>query len=280
MSGTRPKITIVMPSYNQVRFLEQAVSSVLAQRKAIHEFFVMDGGSQDGSVDVIRRYAGQLDYWASERDGGQADAVDRGFRQATGDVLYWINSDDILLPGAVECALEAFERTGAGVVSGWDVVIDEMGRILQVRLPPGQTLFAARWGILHVSQPTCFFRRDLYLDVGGLDRRWHGVLDTDLWLRMLKKAPRWAHMRRLVAAFRLHSGQKGQATLPKILEEHRVLASKYPEYAMAGPRALVGIALYRAGQCLSGRYVRERVWGRRLRGRDVFEAFGDSLIES
>ncbi len=101
------KITIVTPSYNQAQFLEETLRSVLSQREQIHEYFVLDGGSTDGSAEIIRRYAekGGIDYWHSRKDAGQADAIHQGFCRATGDWVAWLNSDDVYLPGA--CARSA-----------------------------------------------------------------------------------------------------------------------------------------------------------------------------
>jgi len=98
----QPSITIVTPSFNQAAYLEKTIQSVLAQRADIHEYFVLDGGSTDDSVEIINKYASQIDYWVSRPDGGQADAIRQGFERATGDVLAWLNSDDLLLPGAIQ----------------------------------------------------------------------------------------------------------------------------------------------------------------------------------
>src|SRR5436305_2105639 len=103
-------ISVVTPSYNQVRYVEQTLRSVISQREDVHEYFVLDGGSTDGSADVIRRYAGRIDYWVSEKDKGQSDAIHKGFSRATGDVLCWLNSDDLFLPGALRKVREAFDR--------------------------------------------------------------------------------------------------------------------------------------------------------------------------
>ena len=109
MNPQRTKITVVTPSFNQARFLDETLRSVLAQRDEIHEFFVIDGGSTDASVEIIRRYDSQIDWWVSEADAGQADAIHKGFSRAHGDVLYWINSDDVLLPGAIARVRQAFD---------------------------------------------------------------------------------------------------------------------------------------------------------------------------
>ena len=146
-----PTITIVTPSFNQGRYLEQAILSVLAQRSQIHEYFVMDGGSHDGSVDIIRRYSGQIDYWVSEKDAGQADAIRRGFGRATGDVLLWMCSDDLLLSGAITHVQHAWAVCpDLEVLTGDLVLVDRNSRItraVQYRKP---SLWSTNWGICQV----------------------------------------------------------------------------------------------------------------------------------
>lgn len=264
-----PTVTVVTPSFNQGRYLEETIRSVLAQRSEIHEYFVMDGGSTDGTLDIIRKYAGQLDYWVSEPDGGQAQAIDAGFRRATGEVLYWINSDDVLLPGAIAAARSAFEARDISVLTGWDVMVDAETRVLSIRQPPRQTLTAALWGILHVSQPTCFFKRSLYEEVGGLDHALGGVLDTELWLRMLRVAPSWGYVRRYMAAFRVHGAQKGCAWLDRILREQEELCRRHPEFGGGRWKARLGVTAYRTKELLRGRYIRERVLAAGLRGKPL-----------
>ena len=125
------RITVVTPSFNQARFLEETLASVIAQRDEIHEYFVLDGGSTDGSQDVIRRYEKKIDYWISEKDKGQSDAIARGFARATGDILYWINSDDVLLPGALKKVRQLFASDpNLAVTTGWQVLIDGNSNVM------------------------------------------------------------------------------------------------------------------------------------------------------
>src|SRR5580692_10231923 len=124
--SSRPKVSIVTPSFNQGAFLERTICSVLAQNYAGLEYIVMDGGSTDGSLDVIARYASRLAYWSSGHDRGQADALSTGFAKATGSILGWINSDDILLPGALNHVVEYFRvHPQTDVVSGGALQIAE-----------------------------------------------------------------------------------------------------------------------------------------------------------
>jgi glycosyltransferase involved in cell wall biosynthesis len=265
-----PRISIVTPSYNQGRFLGETLQSVLAQRQEIYEYFVLDGGSTDGSQEVIQRHEKELDFWTSERDGGQAAAIERGFRMATGDVLYWINSDDVLMPGAIASVKRAFmDPLRPEVVTGCDLLIDADSRIVRVRRPPRQTLAWARWGAIHVSQPTCFMRRTVYDSVGGLNLSLGCVLDTELWYRLLAIAPRWGYVDSCLAAFRVHDAQKGRSWLEQYAREHRWLEEHHPDFCARNLKHRVGVVAYRAKELLRGRYLRDAISTRSLRGKRV-----------
>jgi glycosyltransferase involved in cell wall biosynthesis len=269
-----PKVSIVMPSFNQRRFIGEALRSVIAQRDQIFEFFVLDGGSTDGSPEIIEKYKGDIDYWRSAKDGGQAAAIAEGFRRGTGDVLYWINSDDVLLPGALRKVRETFAHNPQwSAITGWCVFIDEYSRIQSLRRTPRQTLRAARWGVVHVSQPTCFFRRDLYDRAGAIDTTLGGVLDTELWFRMLRHASAWGQIKQVLAAFRVHEQAKGRAWLAGYRREYLLLRRLHPEFADRSFIHSIGRAAYRAKEFLRGAYLRDWIASARLKGRTLEETF-------
>src|SRR5437867_5556810 len=137
MNNDLPLVSIVTPSFNQAAFLEQTILSVLNQDYPKIEYIVMDGGSSDGSVDIIRRYEERLASWTSQRDNGQTDAIRRGFDRATGTIFAWLNSDDLLAPSAVRIAVDAFRRfPDAGVVYGDRLHIDAKGNVIGVNRMP------------------------------------------------------------------------------------------------------------------------------------------------
>lgn len=185
-------ITIVTPSFNQARFIEATIRSVLLQGYPALEYFVIDGGSTDGSVDVIRRYAPWLSGWVSERDAGQGDAINKGLARATGSIVGWLNSDDRLLPGALFGVARA-ERENPTAVAwvGCCRSVDVGGRLVYPQVPRGLTRDAlADWGRAgQISQPACFFSRDAGREVGFLDTRLHYALDVDLWLKLAAAGP-------------------------------------------------------------------------------------------
>jgi len=267
-----PRITVVTPSYNQGKFLEETLRSVTSQREYIHEYFVLDGGSNDGSVEIIGRYADKIDWWISEKDKGQSDAIHRGYSRATGDYLYWLNSDDVLLPGAmakVTAALQEHPQWDA--LTGYHVRMDEDSRVLSLHRIPAESPANSRWGRIHVCQQTCFFRRSIYEKLGGLNVSLHCVMDTDMWCRMFDVETVWGHIPQYLAAFRTHGQAKGSAFRWQELyrSEEQMLREVYPQYCRANLKHRLGVAEYRARQILSGRYLRAKLDARRFFGKKL-----------
>ncbi len=217
-------VSIVTPSYNQARFLEETMRSVLEQDYADIEYIVVDGGSTDGSRELLERYSSRLAWWISEKDRGQTDAINKGFNRARGDVLAWLNSDDTYQPGAVREAVEFLQANPqVGLVYGDANYIDENGRVIG-RFPAAQTDYRRlRQGYVHIPQQSAFFRADLWRKVGPLDASFYFAMDYDLWVRLAREAPLVYHPR-LWANFRLHSDAKTIAAddrcWPEMLRVH------------------------------------------------------------
>lgn len=222
---TLPVVTIVTPSYNQAQFLEQTIQSVLSQDYPRLEYIIVDGGSGDGSLEIIRRYADQLAWWVSEPDRGQTDAINKGFAHAGGDILAWLNSDDTYLPGAISEAVNFLQANPeVGMVYGDADLIDERGKVIG-RFPARQTDYQRlRRGYVHIPQQAAFFRADLWKRVGPLDPSFYFAMDFDLWVRLAKIAPLKYHPRRW-ASFRLHGEAKSVAAdercWPEMVRVHR-----------------------------------------------------------
>ena len=270
------RISIVTPSFNQGRFLEETIRSVLSQRDHVHEYFVIDGGSTDSSVDVIRKYEDGIDRWVSDRDRGQSDAIDKGFRLATGDVLFWLNSDDVLLPNALERVQQAFDQNPDwDVLTGYSVWIDAASRILKMHRVPRESIDWLSWGIIHVCQQTCFFRRALYHAVGRLDLGLHCTMDTELWCRMLKHGARWGHIPEYLGGFRRHCDMKGRTWTERYAAEGSLLRSRFPEFFGGRARVAAGTVAYRAAQLASGRYLKARLDTLGKKRRPLSEVFGE-----
>lgn len=206
--ATPPLVSIVTPSYNQALYLESAISSVIEQDYPEIEYLIIDGGSTDGSVDLIKKYASKLAQWVSESDRGQTDAINKGFTRATGEYFAWLNADDRLYPAAVREAVDFLEaHPEVGMVYGNAEYIDARGRIVG-RFPAAQTNYAAlRRGYVHIPQQASFWRRNLWQQVGPLDPAFAFAMDYDLWVR-LAKISKLQYLPRTWAQFRLHEDSK------------------------------------------------------------------------
>lgn len=203
-----PKVSIVTPSFNQARFLEQTILSVLGQDYPYLEYIIVDGGSTDGSLEIIRKYADRLAWWVSEGDRGQTDAINKGFARASGDILAWINSDDTYQPGTVAQAAAYLQaHPDVGLVYGDADLINEDGAVIG-RFPARQTSYEQLLrGYVHVPQQAAFFRAELWRRVGPLDPGFFFAMDYDLWVR-LAKISQIVYLPGLWANFRLHGGGK------------------------------------------------------------------------
>ena len=220
-----PRISLVTPSFNQAAFLERTLRSALDQNYPNLQYVVVDGGSTDGSVDILRRYADRLDDWLSEPDAGQADAINKGFARADGEILTWLNSDDLLLPGALDRVGRIFARyPEIAWLTGRATNIDAGDRQTSIPVPNSyfRALIRRGWyhgrGLGFIRQEGTFWRRSLWDQTGAaLDRRLHYALDFDLWRRFAEHADLVTVTARL-AAYRVHPAQKTASLAPYYAE--------------------------------------------------------------
>lgn len=223
-----PLVSIVTPSYNQARYLEAAIESVLSQDYPNLEYVVIDGGSTDGTLEILESYGSRLDRWVSEADEGQAEAINKGFRMSSGDILAWLNSDDLYLPGAVASAVRAFEREPqAGLVYGDGIMVDEELRLLDYhRYPQVDGLDLLRFEV--ILQPAVFMRAGALYQAGLLDPQYELVLDHDLWLRIAARAP-LVHVPEYWALERTHPAAKTRRAAAQFVVEAETLVSRASE---------------------------------------------------
>jgi glycosyltransferase involved in cell wall biosynthesis len=227
-----PLVSIVTPSFNQAEYLEETIKSVLTQDYPHIEYIVMDGGSTDGSVDIIKKYAAPLsaqpavpilgtfpggaegfrhkvDAWVNEQDKGQTDAINKGFNRAKGDILAWINSDDTYNPKAVgEAVVHLLDNPDVAMVYADCNFIDEQGRVIG-KFASRQTDYKKlRRGYVHIPQQTMFFRAKYWKELGPLDPSFYFAMDYDLWVRIAARAPIKYLRGRTWANFRIHTSSK------------------------------------------------------------------------
>jgi glycosyltransferase involved in cell wall biosynthesis len=205
---TFPKVSIITPSFNQGQFLEASIRSVLEQNYPNIEYIIVDGGSKDESVKIIKRYEDRLAFWVSEKDKGHADALNKGFSHATGEILAWLNSDDTYFPNAVSEAVTILEsHPEVGMVYGDADLIDDSGATVG-QFGSKQTNYQRMLrGSVHIPQATTFFRANLWHQVGPLDLSLFFSFDYDLWVR-LAKVSQLLYVPKRWAKFRIHNEGK------------------------------------------------------------------------
>ncbi|MCC7145363.1 MAG: glycosyltransferase [Phycisphaeraceae bacterium] len=226
-----PSITIVTPSYNQAAFLEETIRSVLDQGYPNLQYGIVDGASKDGSVEIIEKYRTRLDFAISERDRGQVDALNKGLRQATGDIFGFINSDDTLLPGSLATVGRYFaEHSECVWVMGHCVAIDQDGhRLRHVPAYPIEDLAHAllRDRPFCTPQPSIFFRRSLIEKHGLFSEELEYCFDFEMWCRWLAQGLRPHIIDSDLATYRLHQQSKTVALRHRQLWDHILIERKY-----------------------------------------------------
>lgn len=203
-------VSIITPSFNQAAYLEQTILSVLGQDHPRIEYIVVDGASTDNSVDIIRKYESKLAWWVSEKDNGQADAINKGFARATGEIIAWLNSDDYYLAGAVSAAVRIFEEHPEVVLAyGNMLAVDEHGKTFNT-LNYKQLTLEDLLCFQIIGQPAVFMRRSALEATGRLDPAFHFLLDHHLWIRLAQQG-KILHVPQTWAAARYHAEAKNRA---------------------------------------------------------------------
>lgn len=224
---TLPRITVVTPSYNQAQFIEDTIKSVLDQQYPNLEYIIIDGGSTDGSQGIIRKYESSLAYWVSEPDQGQTDALIKGFNMATGDIMCWLNSDDLFEPRALwEVARSFEEHPEADMIYGDATWITSNGRLVKRKKEHGFIRFIWMYDHNFIPQPSTFWRSRLYWQSGGLDPKYDLAMDADLWAKFAERT-KPVHIRRSWSRLRLYAEQKNQRLRARSDEEDADIRSRY-----------------------------------------------------
>jgi len=215
------QISIVTPSYNQAHFLEHTIRSVLDQGYDNLEYVVIDGGSTDGSVEIIKKYQSQLAYWLSEPDKGHGNALNKGFRQTTGEIMAWLNSDDLYFPWTLRTVSEIFAtHPEIDWITGINTIRDDQGRIIDV-FPNYKNKYDYLLGRFWIQQESTFWRRSIWEATGGyIDEGYKFMVDGELWTRFFLREPLY-HVRCALGGFRDSGVNRSRANMDACLEEMR-----------------------------------------------------------
>lgn len=273
-----PRITIVTPSYNQGAFVESTVRSVFLQRYPNLEYIMMDGGSKDETLERLEPYRSQFAHFQSQPDGGQSAAIAAGFERSTGEIMAYLNSDDVLLPGTLNFVAGYFRRhPEVDFIYGHRVMINEQDKVLgHWILWPHSSFFMRRWDL--IPQETCFWRRSLWERAGNIDASYRFAMDYDLFVRFMAKG-RFRRVHRFLAAFRIHEQAKTSTLLETVGTQE--IGNVYRKYAIR-PVPLLGEFYSLSVRLRSAYYLRKREsypglppgWG-----FDLNEYWGHQLVK-
>jgi glycosyltransferase involved in cell wall biosynthesis len=230
-----PKISIITPSYNQGQFIEETILSILNQNYPNLEFIIIDGGSTDETVDVIKKYEKQLTYWVSEKDNGQTHAINKGFKLATGDIIAWINSDDLYCDGALHIVADFFQKnTEAQAVVGNELFMNADGKVY-IRKHPNISRWLEKNCMMSVCQPSTFLRRDVLENAGYLKEEYIMMMDAEWYCRINRTSP-FHVINNDLSMFRFHVDSKSSSPRESKLyqryltEQILIYSAYFPQY--------------------------------------------------
>jgi glycosyltransferase involved in cell wall biosynthesis len=243
-----PTMTIVTPSFNQGEYIGETIESVLSQNYPHLEFIIIDGGSTDDSVDVIRKYEKHLAFWVSEKDRGQSHAINKGYSRATGDVVNWLCSDDTLQPGALKAVGDAFASPEAPDVVVGKCLFEHEGGNLVVGPRNEEDLATMPYGN-DIAQPSCFYRRSLVPGAELVKEDFHFMMDLELWARLRQATKRWKVIDETLSFYRNTGLNKSSVGGLKMIHEHdricRAYDRRWPPLSMAFANSRLRLDLLR-----------------------------------
>ena len=226
-----PKISIVIPSFNQGKFIRQTIDSILNQRYPAIEVFVMDGGSTDETVAILKSYGDQI-HWVSEKDNGQTHAINKGFRLCTGEICGFVNSDDYLMPNSLALIAEAFQDNAIQWITGNYRIVNEQDQPIQSLVAVYKRIlrtFSSHWLMLvtnYINQPSTFWRRSLMQQVGEFNEDLRYVMDYEYWLRAYQ-ITRPHKVRDVLSSFRIHQESKGGSQFEAQFDEELAVVQHF-----------------------------------------------------
>jgi glycosyltransferase involved in cell wall biosynthesis len=272
----RPLISIVIANYNYGRFLEEAIKSVVDQKGFEScELIIVDGGSTDNSVEVIKKYEDKIFWWVSEKDKGQSDAFNKGFSHASGEYLTWLNADDLLIPGSLSKLVTYLkENSDIEWVSGSTIYVDASCNVVTTGLKMfnlvAQIIHAPAWA--RITAPSTIFSQDLLRRAGGVDESLHYVMDTELWIRFYKLGARLEYINSYLWAFRLHEQSKTSSSVITGARSDRFLIERKrirDQHGIARLDDIIAVFLKRLGCMISFGYIRRMLFVMKNKGKHI-----------
>jgi glycosyltransferase involved in cell wall biosynthesis len=242
-----PAISIVTPSFNQANFIEHTIQSVISQAYPKLEYIVQDGGSEDATVQVLSRYHSSLKHWETKKDRGQSNAINLGFQHATGEIMAYLNSDDLLLAGSLHYIADYFTKNpSVDVIYGHRILINECNEEIGRWILPKHDNQAVTWAD-YIPQETLFWRRRIWDKVGGkIDENFRFAMDWDLILRFIDAGANFVRLPRFLGAFRVHSKQKTSCTINDIgMKEMDYLRARCHGHCVTPTKISDGLRSYR-----------------------------------
>lgn len=274
---TNPLLSIVVPSFNSAKYLEECLASLKREKCEEVEYLFIDGGSTDATMDIIEPYREIFSAIISEPDRGQSHAFNKGFALAKGEYLTWLNSDDVLCVGAVRKATKILRKSSSDWLAANTVYLNEKGQVTRCCRSGRFESFAVRHGVLNVFGPSTFFSRSLFEKVGPLDESFHYAMDTDYWWRIVKAGYTYERMNFYFWGLRLHEDAKTACsilsrTMPPAMKEEgrRIAADYFPEISADAKKRGVWIA--RLWRLMNLSYPKSYFDTVKNRGKDVCDA--------
>ena len=229
------KVSVITPSYNQAQFIEETIKSILSQKGDFElEYIITDAGSTDGTIDILKKYGKRIK-WVSEKDKGQADGINKGWKMATGDLIAYLNSDDAYEPGAIQAVVKFFKNhPKIGWVYGKCRIVDENGKDVRGFIKWYRHLLGRKYNYNKlltenfVAQPTVFLRRKILDDLGYLDIKQHLVMDYEYWLRIGRKYPA-RFINKYLARFRIYKKSKSGSMFVQQFRDELNTAKRYAQ---------------------------------------------------
>jgi len=247
-----PKISIVMPSYNQVQFIEKSILSILNQDYSNTELIIIDGGSDDGTLDIIKKYEDKVTLWISEKDQGQSDALNKGFKHCTGEIYGWLNSDDIYLPNAFINAVSVFKKNAnKGIIFGDWLSINSQDNIIDHNHAFDFNLNHFKYEGFHLNAQSMFWSSSVHNRFSGFQINLHNTMDYQMILEfgINEGEQSFIRMPQVIGAFRRYDGQKTAERTSHNEDEHRLISKRYQfldKYRMIGKLKRIYFRLRRA----------------------------------